>query len=539
MSKTATDDGSSVSSVSTVDAFSGTYPRPIVHGVGLSFNYQDTAIYSDVRDLWYDESGDEPDDGYRLCSYEPDFLDDGDYAIFLSSSGWVAGEMDDNDDYTQYYEYILKLRKKNADDEWVKPSTSLTVTLAAQTDDLVYSDGNDYSLPYGEGTLCKVQTTYPDSGHDGILRSVDMLTAAIDFEPGSWVSDSARITKLETHLRFDIARKDDAVACLNRSEGLIAWGGGAEIRTWRRRQEEGWLEARTASNRWDLLGFDSVDYETQIKIYQTGDWFSRGLDDCLHHPKIESEYRKGKRDSHPKLEEWDRLVSELRAKVVQHAEWAGIEPSDLIADDYFDAIDAESVDVPGLEGRRDDLQARYSELELPILTEVSKTQTKGPYDIIDAIERHDGATYDTLEEETGLSRSNIRYHVKRFEDLGFVERISNPTLVVFAAPFVSDMVDDAIEKTGPDTVAKERIEREDRRKDRRESREERDGDSAQSDDDTDDTDTSSERAFFRYICDMGITAEQLSSLLAAGELSEQDVRVRDIDGLEDSALALA
>lgn len=517
------------------------YPCPIVHGVGLSFNFGDTDIYDHVRDLWYDKIGSkesESEQGAYVCSYDPDFLDSGaEYGVFLTSSGWLAGEMDSNDSYTQYYEYKLKLRKKNADSEWIKPATSLSITLAPQTHDLVYSDGNDYPLPFGEGTLCQIQTTYPESGHGAILRSIDMLSEVIEYNPGSWISDSARITKLETHLRFDIGRKSAAVECLQRSENLIAWGGGAEIDTWRQRQAEGWLEARTRSDRWDLLGFDSVDYETQIKIYQTNDWHERDREDSLHHPKIESEYQQGSRDSHPKLEEWDSIVAQLRDKVVQHAQWAGIEPSDLISDSYFGGGEAQEIGTPGLEGRREDLQARYNELELPILNEVSKSSSKGPYDIIHAVQRHNGCTYDTLEEETGLSRSNIRYHVKRFVELGFVERVGNPTIVVFAAPHVSGLIEEAIEKTGPDTVARERIEREDRRTERQASREEN-SDSGQSEATDSDSDSSSERALFRYICDMGITAEQLSALLAANVLAEKDIRVREKPGLEAQASAV-
>ncbi len=534
-------DSSTNASGPSVEAAREFYPSPVVHGVGLSCNFSDTGIYDALRELWYDRVGgveDEPNDGYRLCNYQPDFLPDGEYAVFLSSSGWMAGVEDSDSDYTQYYEYILKLREKRGDN-WVKPPISLKVEVAPQTGELVYPDGNDFPLPFGEGSLCKIQTTYPNDGHEAILRGVSPLSEVVGCDVGSWISDSARITKLETHLRFDIDRKDAAVECLQRSEGLIAWGGGAEIDTWRRRQEEGWLEARTRSDRWDLLGFEAVDYTTQIKIYQAGDWHKRSRGDPLHHPKIESEYQQGKRDAHPTLDEWDTIVAQLRDKVVQHAQWSGIEPSDLVADDFYDGAAADLVDAPCLEGRRDDLRARYDDLELPVMREVSKTQTKAPYDIISVVKRHDGATYDTLEEETGLSRSCIRYHVRRFAELGFVERISNPVLVVFASPYVGELVEEAIEKAGVDTVGTEDNARQERRDERIEAREGSDSDTDSDDGDEPDEQSSSERALFQYICDVGVTPEQLSGLIAAGVLTEQDVRVRDKPELEAQASAIA
>ncbi len=106
-------DGSTDASGPSIDSAREFYPSPVVHGVSLSSNFSDTGIYDSLRELCYDTVGDvedEPNDGYRLCSYQPDFLPDGEYAVFLSSSDWMAGVEDR--EYTQYYEYILKLREE-------------------------------------------------------------------------------------------------------------------------------------------------------------------------------------------------------------------------------------------------------------------------------------------------------------------------------------------------------------------------------------------------------------------------------------------
>jgi DNA-binding transcriptional ArsR family regulator len=160
---------------------------------------------------------------------------------------------------------------------------------------------------------------------------------------------------------------------------------------------------------------------------------------------------------------------------------------------------------------------------------VSKESTRGPFDILSIVLEHDGATYDELVALTGLSRSSVRKHVARFEELGFVERIGNPVIVVFEAPYVEDIVRDVVEGWEPDTVAGKRLEREKRATERREKRE-------RSEDTTDDDVTQAQRALFRYIRETGLNPNDLARLMHNGVLGGRDVRVRWDSSLAEKAV---
>lgn len=496
------------------------FPVPIVHGVGASFNYDETGVYDAVRELWYEAVGSpeaEGDDGERVGTVELPSMPGGPYVVLLSSSRWKAGE-GEGDDYTAWYKYHLTLREER-DGRLRKPPVSLSLTVVPQVEGLVYRDGSEVSLPYGEGTKIGVQTTYVDGAYQPVFRTDELLTGLLDESPGTWTGESARLTKCEAHARFHRERKNAVVESIDRSKGLIAWGGNAEVDAWQRRKSAGWLESRLRSDRWDLLGFDPVEYTTQLKCYQTGDWPDRSPDDPLHHPKLEAEYQRGDADAHPPLDEFDRVVDELREKVVQQARWAGVDRGDLIADEFFDGSDAPIGEFVDRQGRREDLESRYDDLELPTLREVTKERTKAPYDILAVLLEEAGATYGRLEDETGLSRRSLRRHAGRLEDLGLIERIGNPTVVVFAAPYVEETVREVIERVAPDTVARDRLDREDRARERRERRE-NDGD--------DDRDT---RAAFDYLASLGISPSDLAALVEAGVLDDDDVRVRRKPGV--------
>jgi hypothetical protein len=131
--------------------------------------------------------------------------------------------------------------------------------------------------------------------------------------------------------------------------------------------------------------------------------------------------------------------------------------------------------------------------------------------------------------QTGLSRSSVRYHTARFEELGFVERVGNPVVVVFEAPYVEDIVRDVVEGWEPDTVAGKRLEREKRATERREKRE-------GSEDASDDGATQAERVLFQYVADIGLSADTLARLMNRGDLGGRDVRVRWDESLSEKAV---
>ena len=142
---------------------------------------------------------------------------------------------------------------------------------------------------------------------------------------------------------------------------------------------------------------------------------------------------------------------------------------------------------------------------------------------------HHGATYDELEELTGLSQSMVRKHVARFEDLGFVKRIGNPVVVVFEAPYVEEIVREVVEGWEPDTVSGKRIEREKRATERRRKREGLENT-------IDDDGTQARRALFRYIAETRLTPDDLARLMHDGDLSGRDVRVRWDSSLAEKAV---
>lgn len=404
----------------------------------------------------------------------------------------------------------------------------MSITIEPQATGLTYEDGNELTLPFGEGTRVIVQTTYPDGPEDVLQRTVRALSEVFDYDSDAYDPDSDRITKLESHVRLDGSLMNSVIECVENSKRLIAYGGGG-LKAWQDRMEEGYIEALLKSDRWDTLDFEKVNYSELVKVYRTGNWVSRSPSDPLHHPKLEAAYNGGA-ESHPRLSEWEEVIDQLQHKVAQHARWTGLSPEDLVADPYYPGKHAPIREYPVLDGRRVQLRQYYETLRNPVFAEVAKEQTRGPFDILSILLEQSGATYDELETLTGLSRSSIRKHVARFEELGFIERLSNPTVVVFESPYVEEIVREVVEGWEPNTIARKHLEREKRAKERRSDRED-------SEDTIEDETTQAARARFKYIDELGITAAMLSPLIAQDHLTERDIRVRCKDDLEAKALA--
>ena len=517
-------------STATSDTFA--FPEPVTHGAGISFHYDDTGLYDQMRDLWRSEVSDPENQPATVATYDPDFLDrSGNFALRLRSSGWKAGMDTGTNGWRQWYKYHLTLKERVTDDRgrvrWKTPEVSLDIRIEPQVTGLTYKDGNELALPFGEGAHVWIQTTYPDGPEDVRYRTSRALKEVLDYDPTAVDPDSERLTKLEAHVRFNIGRKNEVVECLENSKRLIAYGGSAELKAWQERARAGWLEARVDTNRWDHLGFERAGYKESMKVYHVGDWVDRPTSDPLHHPKLEAVYQGGS-GTHPRLSAWDTVLDRLQHKVAQQARWAGLSAEDLIADPYYLGANAPVRDYPSLAGRRDDLRAYYDDLRLPVLSEVSKESTRGPFDILSLILEYDGATYDELVALTGLSRRTVRHHVRRFEELGFVARIGNPVVVVFEAPYVEAIVREVVEGWEPDTVAGKRLEREKRATERREKREA-----------TDNSDTNSDeasRSLFQYVVDVGLSPDDLARLMDRGDLGGRDVRVRWDESLKEKAV---
>jgi hypothetical protein len=184
--------------------------------------------------------------------------------------------------------------------------------------------------------------------------------------------ESARITKLETYLRVDQDDKHAIKRCLGKSENLLDVVVGSEIEVWKRRDREGWIEARVTSDRWSRPGLDPLDVdaiedgeetekrlERELKIYQMTDWAEHDRDGPIAHPKLEASLASG--SAH--LSEWDDVLDSLRHLALCHLECAGVDDGDIVADHYFKSSVQPTTEFVHPKGHREDLRRYYSRFE--------------------------------------------------------------------------------------------------------------------------------------------------------------------------------
>ena len=324
---------------------------------------------------------------------------------------------------------------------------------------------------------------------------------------------------------------------IDNTRDVLAFGGSADLNAHQNRSREGYVESALVSDRWDRLGFDPVVSDTDadpseqlLKCYQAGDWVERSPADPMHHPKLEA----GLEGGTVPLSEYETVLSSLRSKVVNHTRWADITPADLVSDPFYSGSDAPSEHFPEAGDRRENLRELQQGYERPILQQATREQTDAPHDIMAVLVSKDGATYDQLEARTGLARRTIQYHVRRFEELGFVERIGNPVVVVFDLLSVLELASEVMDQIHPGETTADRLgevrERAEERRTEREEREARSADERGSGTDADpgaDSKADGEQQrIWRYFEDMGITPDGLATRLDRGDLSGRDVRIR-------------
>lgn len=460
--------------------------------------------------------------------------DDGfDYALVLTSSRWKAG-LGTGDDYRAFYQQHLKLRRRVETDngeELKKGPLALHVEVMPQFRDLVYKSGDPLECPHGEGTRIQAWTTWAESGTEIEQRAYDALAAVYgtdSFDTDDVRHESRKLAKAEAHIRHDITTKNDAIETLEQSKALVAWGGESEIDAHQRRAQEGWVEARVESDRWDLLGFEDRRFSSELKVYQRQDFHELSTDDPAHHPKLEASFAGVDRGELPHVEDWDSVMHHLRTLVGTHAIWAGIEPEDLVADEYFAGPAAPVFEFKRPTGRRDMLRRHYEDRATEVYREALKEQTTSVYDILNLVARENGATYDLLEEKTGLARSTVRYHVARLAENGVLVRRGNPVLVCYVSQALLDRACEILREVRPDDDPRALEERaEERRNDRRERQEERDN-GLDADDEYDDDGRvdGDDEIGFRYLDHLDAKIGDVSVLYDRGDLGDHDIRVR-------------
>lgn len=482
-------------------------PEPTAHGAGVQAVFNDLdldggSVYDRFHELWSDEVGDRDLEPYVVAAVDHDDVrgltparGDREYALVLTSSRWKAGT-GEGDSYSAWYQYHLKLREVDAEGETYKPPIALHLEVLPQKEELVYKDGNELELPYGEGSRVICSTTWAETAVEIETRMIDALRLVLDVDDRDLLrtrrNESRRIQKAEAHVRFHIGYKKQVVDSLRQSEELIAFGGMSEIDAHRKRQREGWLEAVLDAERWHLLGFERTSWDVELKVYQASHWAQTDPSEPAHHPKLEASFSGVSHGELPHVEEWDETMQILRSIVSAHLEWSGVGREELVADDFFDGSAVPTYEYRHPEGRREQLRARFEEVATEVYREALKANTTSVYDILETCVEHSGATYDYLEERTGLARSTIRYHVRRLEERGVVSRVGNPVLVVFPSRAVLEEAEEILDRVYPGDLAEDRAERaDDRRQRRQELAEERaeadedDGDASDEDVDLD------------------------------------------------------
>jgi DNA-binding transcriptional ArsR family regulator len=542
------------------DAVSDSYPEPRAHGASVSNMLNDLSpsdrrkplqerdtLYQDAVDYWVQNVQDREHEPYLAVEdFSAGWLpDDGhDYALVVKSSGWKAGT-GRGDDYTRLYEQHVMLRRWSVledDDgtehrELEKGPLALHVEIMPQYADLVYESGDPLQFPdeHGEGTRLEAWSTWAQSGREIEHRMYDALRAVYGDDAVNVDRDrnpaARRIQKAEAHVRFVQEKKNAVVRALNRSERLIDYGGQSEIEEYKQRVQAGWQEARVESDRWHLLGFEPQRYSTEVKVYQAQDWHKRPKSDFYAHPKLEASFAGTNDGALPHVDAWDDVLDHLRTVVATHAHWAGVNAADLVADDYFDGPAAPSWDYERPTGRRQMLQSEYEDRATDVYREALKESTTSVYDILDIVVQEYGATYGELERQTGLARSTVRYHVRRLAEAGVLERIGNPTLVVYTSDALYEKAQDVLQRVNPDDTQDDREERAQARRERRE----REQDPAPTEDDHGDEDAggSGSRSRWQYLEDWHGTPQMLIDELVRGDRTEEDVRVRRLGDEDD------
>lgn len=470
------------------------FPAPVSHGAGGLFNLDDLedpdvpaggrgTLYDRALAFWREHVGEPEAEPYEF-EFEAPWLDDErDWVLLLTSSRWKAGA-GEGDDYRAYYKYRLKLRERvesAAGVEYAKPPVALSVLLMPQFEGMVYKDGNEYELPYGPGTRLQVESTFVDSFADLETRAHHAVTAAFGDRAMSFddqIDESRRPMKAEAHHRFHRDKKAAAVETVEQSKQLIDYGGGAELEGRQQRERSGYVEVSLTADRWELLGFEDVDFDIQLKVYQVGDAHQRDDSDWMAHPKIEASFEGVSRGSLPHAEEFDDILHVLRTIVNTHCAWAGITESDLISDPLYDGAGEPTMIYEQPEGRRELLWERYQQVSTEIYREAMKAQTDAVYDILQVVAECNGATYERLVDETGLAYRTVWGHVDRLCDIGIFAKYSeNPVLVAYDSQALLDSARQKLDEVKPGDTPEDRQERADEREERRENDErERDED---------------------------------------------------------------
>lgn len=575
----------------------------IGHGVGAAFhlddhhyptpletpkhsNIPDGSLYQRLRNRWLTADDDErvtyetSKGEYEavVLNRSPDFatLPDSDEqtAIVLTSSRWVAGTGLD-DAFSQWYEYIVARRPidEDGDIQFTRtPKHTATARVQPQYDELVYEDGNDFTLPYGEGTRLKAKVNYCPTNTAVFARMNDLLREGLgysldyddvrrydgqDYESqddtrhdGKADTDESRdLLRVEQYARVNGEYMDELQATLRQSLDLLpANGGRAETINSKTDKEGRWLRYGFISDEWERLGYPNAgNLDIGVKVYVD----NHDAPEPYCHPKIEAWV--ARTDGAPlkwNSRDWDAVNAVLREIVVSHLHHAGISRADLEEDDEYKPTERDTVRALHPQNRREWLRNYYAELKSTVHHEAKRTRTDLSRDIMRSIiyEGRD-LTLAELAERTGATKRAITKRVRKMEnagrdgEAGIVERVrSNETHVSMAREMRSH-VRDVLNATHPgetwSDVEQRRDERRDERRAQRDTSDETEvsdtDERAQHADETDETETSDtadaqhdepRHAHWRRLDRTPLNPQTLARAIDNDYLTESDVQVR-------------
>ena len=482
------------------------YPDPITHGVGVNFVANDAPDDARVDDdldtvyrrLWHawrtivEEPGNEPwvvvEDAHELLDFaNDDFPAD----LVLRSKRWMVGTEANGEQITagQRYEYSLQLTRRDPKTGELKPNKPLPVNfqvwIRPQERGLVYKSGDELDLPFGAGTTFHTQTTYAEP-LEAVNRTLQVVTIALDElgeELPEWSTirrESMKVWKAEVHHR--IAKELMSAACetLAEAKRLIDYGGGADMEQHSKRQEAGRVRELVRADRWDLLGFVQPDgLDLAVKVYRSSNWQAYH-DETYKNPKVEA-YLAGTHNDQalPHVREWPALRAVLRQLATGISVRSGVTIADLVEDDYYSAWEREHVDVPIPMGWRTKLQEANDERERQIYRTTMSSLSRARWDVLWTIAQYEGATYEQLQDVTGLSYDYVREIVRELERAEVLTRLTWPRVIVYHNEELRVNAIELLQDVHPDegiVTIKERAT--DRRERRERDRREREADEA-------------------------------------------------------------
>lgn len=475
-----------------------TYPEGQSHGVTIHVQLDDNnRLYEALTDAQRDlnnERGENADSDkpHHLGEIDASWTDGTDELGFFSTRV-EYGEMRKGD-FTQYYAQVLNLYDDVQEAEIANNPAKRRVEIHKRSDELCYEDGNPYSWPEGwqtghrfEGTYLKIQASYVNHYSEAIAHAFELIEAT-DILSGyelrqvkDPIAETIRFSGLESHHRIHKNHEKDAIETLRDSAKLVASeGDGKENAT----IEKGHHQIYSFRNdRFDFLGFDtSLEWQYKVetytdtidqhylKVYRHTNAELFSTSDPRAHPKIEA-----KADGAYPGPAWDAVKHQLDTILNAHtADFAGIRPTGLVEDRYHDGPDQDPVVTESPAQYRINLKDYFKStgLKKDIISLIVNNRSDSAKDILYTIIRLDypgGVSYDTLKEETGLTKRTIRKWVKELEELSVVTREMSSCMFVRMSDFVREHLRGFLDKTIPVGDTKREIEQ--RKQERIEARE--------------------------------------------------------------------